>query len=71
MFMTEFEIADLTGYELPAYQCKWLKNNGWIFEKSRTGKPKVLRSFAEQKMLNQAKKNADKMPNIAAIKKAA
>lgn len=44
MFLTPAELAELTGYKIPAYQVRWLVRNGvrhWI---NRAGRPVVPRS---------------------------
>ena len=43
------ELEELTDYEVPAYQIKWLKQRGWVYEVSH-GRPKVSRSYFEQRM---------------------
>lgn len=47
MFLTPDEIRDLTDRTYAKYQIAWLVANGWQFEVSATGHPKVLRSYAE------------------------
>ena len=49
MFLTADDIADLTGYVVPAYQIKWLDRNGYPFDVSAGGRPKVLRAYIEQR----------------------
>ena len=50
MFLTAEELADLTGYVVPAYQVKWLDRAGYPFETAATGRPKVLRGYVERKL---------------------
>lgn len=50
MFLTGDELKDLTGYKLAAYQIRWLREHGWIFEIARDGRPKVLRAHAIQRL---------------------
>ena len=50
MFLTETELADLTGYQLPAYQRRWLIGNSYPFEIDARGRPKVLRAYTETRM---------------------
>lgn len=70
MFLTQEELYALTGYELAAYQRRWLKRNGWKYEISRNGRPVVLRAYAESRLSD---KEVDEpvMLNLAAIRKAA
>ena len=42
MFMTQNELATLTGYSLPAWQRRWLTKHGWIFDTARNGRVVVL-----------------------------
>jgi hypothetical protein len=50
MFLSDDEVADLTGYQLPAYQRRWLIGNSYPFEIDAHGRPKVLRSYTEARM---------------------
>jgi hypothetical protein len=50
MFLDAKELEELTGLKLGKCQARWLKNRGYVFELSRYGKPKVLRSYLEQRM---------------------
>lgn len=50
MFLSRDELADLTGYTTPAYQCKWLDRAGYPFETSAAGRPKVLRAYVERRL---------------------
>jgi hypothetical protein len=51
--LNQEELHELTGYEVPAWQIKWLKERGWVFEVSRK-RPKVSRAYFEQRMGLQA-----------------
>ena len=72
MFLSDAELLELTGYQRHADQRRWLSSRGWLFEESRTGRPVIGRSYAEQRtgalLPPQAQKRAWK-PNIAAIQK--
>ena len=50
MLLTPQELFDLTDYQVPAKQIKWLQAHGWQFEVGASGRPKVSRSYFEQKM---------------------
>lgn len=50
MFLTPDELADLTGYVVPAYQVKWLDRAGYPFETNAAGRPKVLRAYVERRL---------------------
>jgi hypothetical protein len=43
MFLTKDEMAALTGYERPAVQSRWLRENSFPFILGGDGHPKVLR----------------------------
>ncbi|MDR9865868.1 MULTISPECIES: DUF4224 domain-containing protein [Pseudomonas] len=43
MLLTRDEVADLTGYERPATQSRWLRENSFPFILGGDGHPKVLR----------------------------
>lgn len=44
MFLTDAELKELTGYRRPSAIRRWLAANGYRFEESSTGWPRVLRS---------------------------
>lgn len=50
MFLTRDELADLTGYVVPAYQVKWLDRAGYPYALNAAGKPKVLRAYVERRL---------------------
>lgn len=50
MFLSAQDLAELTGYQLPAYQVRWLDRHGYAFELSKGGRPKVLRAYVEKRL---------------------
>lgn len=50
LLLTDDEVREVTGYKRAADQRKWLTSRGWAFEISASGKPKVLRAHAEERM---------------------
>jgi len=50
LFLNNEEIYDLTGFKLATAQCRWLTENGYPFDTNHSGKPKVLRSYLEQRL---------------------
>lgn len=50
LFLNNEEICDLTGFKLATAQCRWLTDNGYPFDVNHSGKPKVLRSYLEQRL---------------------
>lgn len=50
LFLDADEMRDLTGFKLATAQCRWLMSHGYPFDTSRSGKPKVLRSYLEQRL---------------------
>lgn len=50
MFLTAIELAELTGYKRGSAQAEWLRERAWIFEMSASGRPMVLRKYAEARM---------------------
>lgn len=50
MFLIADELEELTGYVVPAYQAKWLNRNGYPFDMSAAGRPKVLRAYVDQRL---------------------
>lgn len=53
MFLTPTELSTLTGYELHAWQRRWLKAHGWKFERAANGRPVVSRAYAESRLSDQ------------------
>ena len=50
MFLTADELIDMTGYRRAHEQRAWLDDRRWVYEVSRLGTVKVLRSYAEMKL---------------------
>lgn len=50
MFLTPEELEELTAYTRHSAQARWLRDHGWLFELSASGRPVVSRSYAESKM---------------------
>lgn len=44
-FMTDAELCELTGYQLPCRQIEWLRNHGWKFAETASKRPKVTREY--------------------------
>ena len=70
MFLTATELAELTGYKLPAYQRRWLLARGWPHEVSAGGKPVVAREFASKALGVTMASPQKAVPNLAALKAA-
>lgn len=68
MFLTRQEIVELTDYQLPAAQCRWLRDRGFTFEVGASGKPKVLRAHVESKMGLRPALSMSTQPNFDAIR---
>ena len=66
MLLTRKELRDLTGYERPSRQIRWLRQYGIRFFEAADGYPRVLRSDLE----NKEKKRASS-PKLSAIRKSA
>lgn len=50
LFLSKDEVAELTGYKLPALQCRWLKERGWVFEQNSNRRPIVGRAYAKKRL---------------------
>jgi len=50
MFLTRQELQDLTGYQRPAYQVRWLRANGWTFTLGADRRPRVARDHARRQL---------------------
>ena len=66
MFLSPADLTDLTGYQIPAYQARWLEKNGFPFELSAFRKPRVLKAYVEQRLgLASAKPLAQTEPDFS------
>jgi hypothetical protein len=65
------ELAELTGYQLPAWQARWLDAHHWRYERSISGRPIVLRAHAESRLSDPSTAAAAVSLNLAAIQKRA
>ena len=50
IFLSQEEISELTECEKPSKQSDWFTARGWVFERSRLGRVKVLRRYAEMRL---------------------
>lgn len=50
IFLTADELEQLTGYERPADQARWLRLRAWVFEVNAQRRPIVLRAYAEGRL---------------------
>ncbi|MES2488505.1 MAG: DUF4224 domain-containing protein [Pseudomonadota bacterium] len=66
MFLTRDEIAELTERRQAAAQIRWLTDHGWKFEVGMTGRPKVMRAEAEQRMIGKQKPRERHLKSLAA-----
>ena len=51
LFLTDHELQALTDAVRSPTQIAWLRDNRWLFEISRTGKPRVARAYFERRMV--------------------
>lgn len=68
MLLTIAELIELTDYQAPAKQIQWLTEHGWKFDIGASGRPKVSRAYAEQKLGVQTK---EILPDFSFLDKAA
>lgn len=72
MFLTPEELSNLTDYGVGQWsrQRQWLENNGYPFELSSAGRPKVLRAYVEKRLgLTTAKPTARTEPDFSRWKR--
>lgn len=62
MFMTAQEVADLTGYQKPSAQIRWLTAEKFGFVVGGDGRPKVLRDVVLSRL--GAVKSSRKEPQL-------
>lgn len=58
MFLTREEVAELTGYQKPGYQQRWLDAEKFGYLVDSDGHPKVLREIVLQRLGGHHKKKA-------------
>jgi hypothetical protein len=49
VWLTPAQLLELTDRRYAKHQIRWLRENNYVFEIGGTGKPKVLRAYAEQR----------------------
>ena len=67
MFLSREELQELTDYTRSEAQCRWLEEHGYPFDKSSSGKPKVLRSYIEYRLGQLQSQLSTETPNFAAL----
>lgn len=70
LFLSQEELAELTGYSLAAWQRKWLDAHGYRYEKSAIGRPIVLKAYVTAKLSGGEPVAGAKM-NLDALRKRA
>ena len=50
LFLTAPDIQDLTGYQRPHDQIRWLRQRAYVFELGADGRPRILRSYLERRL---------------------
>ncbi len=50
MFLNEEQLIELTGYRRWADQRRWLLKREWRFEVAASGRPVVLRAYADSRL---------------------
>ncbi len=68
--LTADEVVNLTDRKYAKHQIAWLAANGWKFEVSADGHPKVLRSYRDSRMgaPAKAKRRGPRLEGLAAVK---
>lgn len=65
IILTDDELLLLTGRKNKSLQIKWLKENKFCFHVNLLGKPIILRSSLNQKVINEQKKQQE--PDFGAL----
>ena len=52
MFLSKDQVKELTGYQFPRNQIRWLRANGYAHAIARNGRPIVMIAEVEQKLLS-------------------
>lgn len=56
MFLTAAELIDLTGYQSPAWQSRWLDRQGFAYKRAANGRIVLSRAYVESRMAGQQAK---------------
>lgn len=73
LFLTEEELAELTGRSRSDCQRRWLEKNGWIHTVNLNGRPVVSRAYVEKRLgAGQVASGSTALvtPNFDALRKA-
>lgn len=70
MFLTQEELKELTGFQIPKCQIRVLRENGIKFILGGDGKPRVLTAAVEDILGIKIKKIKNSTPNYQALKEA-
>jgi hypothetical protein len=62
IFLTDDELAALTGYKRGAEQAAYLRRKGWRFEQNAAGAPRVARAYFERRMVGEVTSEAPAPP---------
>lgn len=70
MFLTPENLVELTDRKRPADQITWLRERGYRFEVSATGRPKVMIEEARNHMVGRGKheKSTGSAPRLELVK---
>ena len=68
MFLNREELYELTDLKLAHAQCRWLTEHGYPYDKSASGKPKVLRTYLERRLCPESVLSSTEEPNFDAIR---
>lgn len=65
LFLTADELHDLTGYQRPSAQIRWLSDQQWLFYVARAGRPVVHREYYETRMRAKAVSESERDKRIS------
>ncbi len=69
LFLSDEELADLTGFRTPSKQVEWLRRKGWRFEQNGNRKAIVSRRYTEKMLgFNAEQEQQRVIPNFAALR---
>ena len=68
MFLTDTQLRQLTGAQRKSHQVAWLRANGWPFEITRTGHPRVATDYFRSRLVEPAVPSTQyQEPNFGAL----
>lgn len=67
MFLSAYQLEQLTGRRQPRAQIRWLQHHGWPHEVRADGRPVVSEREVDRRLSTSSSSSARQEPNFAAL----